>query len=142
MILAKGYIALNRRVQNNYAFMDVETGIHLSISKPMAEVTSVSSAIVRGIKGGTLIDLRKNINIEKRIIEELKVEASVKAPAQPAQSTTQEPQKQVTPAAPVEQKTEAFPTTQKESADTKKSDAKQETKETASADKTAKTDKK
>lgn len=48
---------LNLRKPNNYAFFCPKSRLHLTVSNPVGSASEVTTAILRGIKSGSLIDM-------------------------------------------------------------------------------------
>lgn len=61
-------IALNNAIRDNYAFYCPTTGVHLNIHKPVTTIKTLSPSILRGIIGGTLLDLDKVIDVDNKVI--------------------------------------------------------------------------
>lgn len=57
-------IGLNRKKPGNYAFYCPSSRLHLTLSNPVAYVDRVTSAILVGLRFGTLIDVNGVINLQ------------------------------------------------------------------------------
>lgn len=98
-------IALNILKRDNYVFFDPETLVHLSLSRPIVNVTKLSDSIMRGIRGGSLIDidLKSGIEFDDKIQETRKYimnrfglqEEKPAAPVEPKEESKQEAKEDV-----------------------------------------------
>lgn len=54
--------ALNKSKANNYAFFCPKSRLHLTVSNPVGSSSEVTSAIIRGVKSKSIIDLDGVLN--------------------------------------------------------------------------------
>lgn len=62
-------IGLNLAIKHNLVFFCPDALIHLSIQKPVGVISKITPAVLRGLRGKTLIDIDNviDLNIEKDI---------------------------------------------------------------------------
>lgn len=53
---------LNLAKPNNYAFFCPQSRLHLTVSSPVGYADEVTSAIIRGVKSGSVIDIDNVVN--------------------------------------------------------------------------------
>lgn len=58
-------LRLNTQKVGNYAFFCPVTRLHLTLTNPIGFVDGVSPYIIRGIKGGSIIDVNNVVNLEE-----------------------------------------------------------------------------
>lgn len=104
MVGNQGYmIGLNTRINDNNAFYDPITRLHLTRMKPADTVMQLSQYIMNGLRGGTLVDVYNNIprnlydstyNMQQQIQQTQQVQQNVNT--QPVQQVQQaQPTQQV-----------------------------------------------
>lgn len=57
-------LRLNLAKRDNYVFVDPLAPIHLSLSQPIGEAPRLTTSILRGLRGQTLIDVKGIVDIE------------------------------------------------------------------------------
>ena len=62
--MGKLELRLNPKKVGNYAFFCPVTRLHLTLANPVGYTDRISNYILRAIKGGTIIDVNKMINME------------------------------------------------------------------------------
>lgn len=82
-------IALNRRKPYNYAFFCPVSKLHLTVSNPVGFAHEVTPAILKGLKGGTLVDVNGVIDLSTGKV--------VEAEQEPVPSPQNEPPAPVKP---------------------------------------------
>lgn len=67
-------IMLNKAKSDNYVFFCPDAPIHLNLCQPIGYVGGLTSSILRGIKGGTLIDCDNLLGTldKEEVIEDVK----------------------------------------------------------------------
>lgn len=99
---------LNRQKFNNYAFFCPVSRMHLTVSSPVGYANEVTSAILRGLKSKSILDVDGVVDLETGTVK--KAQAKVQTP---------EPEKKVE--APIVEETKETEAPKKEQEDAKAS---------------------
>lgn len=103
---------LNVRKAGNYAFFCPQSRLHLTVSNPVGSANEVTSAIIRGVKSGSIIDidgvLNKTVSNQKKT-ESIPAETSAAVNEAPAAdvNTEEKPKKNSRKKAMTEEQPEA-----------------------------------
>lgn len=105
--MGKMEFRLNPKKPGNYAFFCPVTRLHLTLANPVGYTDRISNYILRAIKGGTLIDVNKAVNLEtgekvennevtttQQVEKEQEKPVETVTPSQPELEQTQEPEKE------------------------------------------------
>lgn len=56
-------LQLNLAIRDNFAFVDIDAPIHLSLSSPRGSVNKLTHSILRGLRGNTILDVNGVVDI-------------------------------------------------------------------------------
>lgn len=65
-------LMLNLALRDNYVFFDPDAPLHLSVSEPRGTSPRLTSSILRGLMGKTIIDVDNVIDVKNRKLKEIK----------------------------------------------------------------------
>lgn len=91
--MTKYKIELSKLVRDNYVFYCPDAPIHLNLCQPVGYVDRLTSSILRGIKGGTLIDcdnLLATLEEKEEVVEPPKSDEEVIEPQKDLDNTSKE----------------------------------------------------
>lgn len=89
--MGKMEFRLNPKKPGNYAFFCPVTRLHLTLANPVGYTDRISNYILRAVKGGTLIDVNKAVNLEtgeKINNKPTAPQQEVKEPEKPVETVT------------------------------------------------------
>lgn len=66
-------LGLNLGLRDNNVFFDPDAPLHLSLSEPMGYASRLTSSIMRGLKGGTILDIESVVDIPLGKLKDIKL---------------------------------------------------------------------